>query len=75
LENLDHLFDKPHLSAAIDPGSPNLSSGIMVIEPKRGALKELLDVIPEVKASGIISEIKILSKRVIKIGQIKKSFI
>ncbi len=50
LENLDHLFDKPHLSACIDPGSTDLSSGIMVIEPKQGALKELMDVIPEVKS-------------------------
>lgn len=48
LENLDHLFEKPHLSAALDPGTTNLSSGIMVIEPRLGALKELTDTIPQV---------------------------
>ncbi|MDP4110376.1 MAG: glycosyltransferase, partial [Bacillota bacterium] len=50
LENLDHLFDKPHLSACLDPGSPNLSSGIMVIEPRTGAFKELMDAISEVES-------------------------
>jgi len=40
LKNLDHLFDKPHMTAALDgeyfglwEGWPHFNSGCMVIEP------------------------------------------
>ena len=57
LQNLDDLFDKPHMSAvcagASYPGNESwkdLNSGIMVIEPKKGLANELVKMVPKVLA-------------------------
>jgi lipopolysaccharide biosynthesis glycosyltransferase len=56
LRNLDHLFEKPHMSAAIPdklmPEHENwvqLCSALMVIEPQRGLAKEIMQHVPAVE--------------------------
>ncbi len=55
LQNLDHLFEKPHMSAMIAgksfPGNEDwidLTSGIMTLEPKDGLIQQLEATIPTV---------------------------
>lgn len=56
LQNLDHLFEKPHMSAVCAgvsyPGNEGwiggLNSGLMVIEPRKGFIVDLIKMIPEV---------------------------
>ena len=50
LKNIDHLFEKPHLSAVAagqtkDPEWKRLNSGLIVIEPDRSVYNMLLDAI------------------------------
>ena len=49
--NIDHLFDKPHLSAVaagkeLHPDWVNMNSGIMVIEPDATCYKDLVSLVP-----------------------------
>lgn len=55
LENIDELFNKPHMAAAVAgkkyPGHENwtkLNSGIMVLEPKQGMINEFMRILPSV---------------------------
>lgn len=55
LDNIDELFDKPHMSAVVAgksyPGNESwkkLNSGCLVIEPKKGLLDEFIKIIPTV---------------------------
>ena len=55
LRNIDELFSKPHMSCVIAgrsfPGNEHyvhLGSGLMVVEPREGLLKDLVDIIPDV---------------------------
>ncbi len=57
LRNLDHLFDKPHLSAAVPdklmPGHETwvqLCSALMVIEPQAGLASAIMQHVPAVEA-------------------------
>ncbi len=57
LRNLDHLFDKPHLSAAVPdklmPGHESwvqLCSGLMVVEPQPGVAAAIMQHVPAVEA-------------------------
>lgn len=50
LKNLDHLFEKPHMTSALDgeyfnlwPGWDHFNSGIMVIEPSEELFNNILD--------------------------------
>lgn len=55
-KNIDNLFDMPHMSAVIDkyygpnitPRYMKLTSGIMVIEPKAGIIKEFEKIIENI---------------------------
>ena len=56
LRNLDHLFERPHMSAAIPdklmPGHEGwvqLCSALMVIEPQRGLAKQIMEHVPAVE--------------------------
>ncbi|MEM1485417.1 glycosyltransferase [Oscillospiraceae bacterium PP1C4] len=48
LENIDELFDKPHMSAVKDPGTTTLNSGTVVIEPEEGLVEKLIEKIPAI---------------------------
>lgn len=55
MQNLDHLFEKPHMSATNAgysyPGNEkdvDLNSGLMVIEPQAGIINSLLSTIPSI---------------------------
>ena len=55
LENIDELFDKPHMSAVVAgnsyPGNQNwveLNSGCLVVKPQKGLLNEFIAILPEV---------------------------
>lgn len=55
LQNLDHLFEKPHMSAVVAgkeyPGNEHwidLNSGLMVIVPEKGLSQKFSSIIPEV---------------------------
>ena len=57
LRNLDHLFEKPHLSAAVPdklmPGHESwvqLCSALMVIEPQPGLAEAIMQHVPRVEA-------------------------
>ena len=50
LKNLDHCFELPHMTAALDgeymnlwPSAPHFNSGFFVVEPKAGELQKILD--------------------------------
>lgn len=50
LKNLDHLFDKPHMTSALDgeyfnlwPGWDHFNSGVLVIEPSYEEYKSILE--------------------------------
>ena len=50
LKNLDDLFERPHMTSALDgeyfnlwPGWDHFNSGIMVIEPSEKLFNDLLD--------------------------------
>lgn len=48
LQNIDHLFMHPELSAVEDPGSPGLfNSGLMVIRPDLHILSAMLSALPD----------------------------
>jgi len=49
LKNLDHLFDKPHMTSALDgeyfniwPGWDHFNSGCIVIEPSHELFEDIL---------------------------------
>lgn len=55
LQNLDHLFEYPHMSAVVAgqsyPGNQawvDLNSGLMVIKPQEGLVQELQQILPEI---------------------------
>lgn len=55
LENIDELFERPHMSAVVAgslyPGNEQwvkLNSGCMVIKPQKGLLDEFINILPEV---------------------------
>ena len=54
LKNIDHLFEKRHMSAVLAdryPGNEeciDLNAGLMVIEPERGLTERLITSVPEV---------------------------
>jgi len=50
LKNIDHLFEKPHLTAALDgeyfniwPDEPHLNAGLLVIEPNIEEYNKIID--------------------------------
>jgi hypothetical protein len=50
LKNLDHLFEKPHMTAAVDgeyfniwPNDIHFNAGCLVIEPKKGISDKILE--------------------------------
>ncbi len=52
LQNIDELFDKPHMSATaagslLNPAWNRLNSGLMVIEPRKGLAQLILDKLQE----------------------------
>lgn len=49
IENIDELFEKPHMSAVKDPGTDVLNSGTFVAVPEAGLLDKILDVLPLVE--------------------------
>lgn len=49
IENIDELFDKPHMSAVKDPGSDVLNSGTFVAVPEAGLVDKILSVLPIVE--------------------------
>lgn len=55
LENIDHLFDKPHMSAVVAAGKvpgneswKGLNSGLLVIVPEKDIVEKLIKTIPQV---------------------------
>ena len=49
IENIDELFDKPHMSAVKDPGTDVLNSGTFVAVPEAGLVDKILNVLPLVE--------------------------
>jgi glycogenin len=49
LQNIDHLFEAPHMSAVIAGGANyrDFNAGLMVIEPEPGLTDELVALLPE----------------------------
>lgn len=54
LQNLDHLFEYPHMSAVVAgksyPGNQtwvDLNSGLMVVKPQEGLVQKLQQIVPE----------------------------
>lgn len=70
VQNLDGLFEMPHMSAMIAGGSypgnedwKDLSAGILTIVPEEGFVNRLLSVVPEViKDGGSLGDMSILQK-------------
>jgi hypothetical protein len=49
LKNIDHLFEKPHLTCALDgeyhglwPNNPHFNAGCMVLEPSEQLFNDIL---------------------------------
>ena len=66
LKNLDELFEYPHLSAApsgreINPEWTGMNSGLMVIEPKEGEVKRILEGIKDHNFPGDIGDQDIIN--------------
>ena len=60
LKNLDHLFEKPHMTAALDgeyfniwPNEPHFNSGCMVIEPNHKLFEDILNFAINLKLEDI----------------------
>lgn len=45
LRNIDHLFDKPHMSAVLDYDQKSLNSGLVVITPDENVYRDLVECI------------------------------
>lgn len=52
LKNIDHLFNYPHMTSALDgeyfniwPNSPHFNAGVLVIEPNKEEYKKLVDYV------------------------------
>lgn len=50
LKNIDHCFELPHMTAALDgeymnlwPGAPHFNSGFFVVKPEAGTMQKILD--------------------------------
>ena len=50
LKNIDHCFELPHMTAALDgeymnlwPGAPHFNSGFFVVKPEKGLMQKVLD--------------------------------
>ena len=64
LKNLDHLFSKPHMTAALDgecfglwPDRPHFNSGCLVIEPNHELFENILEYSYGITASDLYGEV------------------
>ena len=64
LKNLDHLFKKPHMTAALDgeyfniwPGQDHFNAGCLVIEPSEEEFNNILNFIKEFDYSKITTQV------------------
>lgn len=60
LKNIDHLFEKPHMTAALDgeyfnlwPTMPHFNSGCLVIEPNQELYNDILNFAKNIKISDL----------------------
>lgn len=60
LKNLDHLFDKPHMTSCLDgeyfniwPGRDHFNSGCMVIEPNHKLFEDILTFANQMKVENL----------------------
>lgn len=82
LQNIDHLFEKPHMSACNSGGDLKeftswryLNSGLMVIEPSESLFEDMLSKIGKIEKKIKFKVIRDFFMCIIMIGQIDKNYI